>query len=293
MKIAHVIASVGIGALGAGASAETIVGLTSLQELVLFDSVTRAVTSTTPLVSFSPGGEFIVGIDVRPATGELYGLSNLNNLYRINMSTGESTQIGSPISPAPVGDYRSIDFNPTVDRIRLVSSDGTNLRLHPDTGVVATDGALAFAPGDSNSGDTPGIVNAAYTNSFAGATSTTLYTIDSLNNVLAIQAPPNDGTQNTVGALGFDISSASGFTGFDISGATGFAYLTGNNLSEGGLNLNALYSVDLASGQAAELGAVSGVSGSFRDIAVVPAPSVLGALLLGLAPGMRRPRRPS
>jgi hypothetical protein len=37
----------------------------------------------------------------------------------------------------------SLDFNPTVDRIRLVTASGQNLRLHPELGtVVATDGSI-------------------------------------------------------------------------------------------------------------------------------------------------------
>jgi Domain of unknown function (DUF4394) len=146
------------------------------------------------------------------------------------------------------------------------------LRVHPDTGaVVATDGMLAFATGvgDPNQGDTPAVVNGAYTNSFAGATTTVLYDLEAGNDILARQAPPNDGTLNTVGPVGFDLATSGGFTGFDISGASGTAYLVGNNLAGGGLVTNSLYQVNLATGAAALLGAVSGVNGSFRDIAVV------------------------
>ncbi|GAB2991992.1 hypothetical protein GCM10027184_52610 [Saccharothrix stipae] len=63
-----------------------------------------------------------------------------------------------------------------MDRIRLVTSKGQNLRLHPDTGAVAaTDGVLAHVDG----GSAPRVAAAGYTNSVAGATSTTLYAIDS------------------------------------------------------------------------------------------------------------------
>jgi len=259
------------------AQAEIIYGLTNLQELVRFDSATRAVTSTTSLPGFSIAGQFLVGIDVRPATGEIYGFSNQNNLFRINPNTGASTQVGSTI-PGLTGSFKTIDFNPTVDRIRLLTSGNQNLRLHPDTGAVAfTDGVPAFVAGDANAGETPFIVNAAYTNSFVNATSTTLYTIEASNDILATQLPPNNGTQNTIGALGFDIASSGGFTGFDISGASGAAYLVGNNLF-GGLTANALYSVNLQDGSASLLGPVSGMSGSFRDIAVAPEPTTLAAL---------------
>lgn len=279
--------------LGAPAVAEPIYGLTNLQQLVVFDSVTRAVTSTTSLQGFSIGGEIAVGIDVRPATGELYAISSANNLYTINPFDGSRAQVGGTITPAPAGSFKSIDFNPTVDRVRLVTSGGTNLRLNPVTGAIAaTDTPLAFAAGDPNAGDTPAVVNAAYTNSLPGTvTSTTLYDIDAFNNVLATQAPPNDGTLNTVGAgLGFDIASSGGFTGFDISGPSGTAYLVGNNLT-GGLAVNTLYTVNLGTGAAAAAGAVSGINGSFRDITVVPEPSVVGATGIGALGLLARRRR--
>lgn len=285
------LASAILAAAASQTRAEAIYGLTNLQQLVTFDSNTRAVTSTVSL-PFSITGEILVSIDVRPANGQLYALSNQNNIYRVNPVTGSATQIGGTLSPAPMGSLKAIDFNPTVDRIRVLGSGAApnNLRVHPDTGAVAaTDGALAFAVGvgDPNQGDTPAVVNGAYTNSFSGATTTVLYDLEAGNDILARQVPPNDGTLNTVGALGFDLATSGGFTGFDISGATGTAYLVGNNLVGGGLTANSLYQVNLTSGAASLLGSVSGVNGSFRDIAVVgpnpvPEPACAAVLLGGV-----------
>jgi len=277
------------------ASGESIYGLTNLQQLVVFDSNSRTVTSTTSLPDFSLLGEILISIDVRPATGELYGLSNQNNIYKINPGTGVATQVGATLSPTPTGTLKAIDFNPTVDRIRVLGSGGdvTNLRVHPDTGVVTEDIDLAFAAGDSNQGDTPAVVNGAYTNSFPGATATTLYDLDAGNDILATQNPANNGTLQTVGALGFDLATSGGLTGFDISGATSTAYLVGNNLL-GGLTVNSLYQVNLATGTVSILGAVSGVNGSFRDIAVVnaiPEPAAIALLLMACGIGMATRKR--
>lgn len=264
--------------------AESIYGLTNFQELVTFDSQTRTVTSSTPLSGFSLLGEILLSIDVRPATGELYGYSNQNNLYKIDPTTGGRTQVGSTLSVMPMGAYKSIDFNPTVDRIRLLGSGGkpNNLRVHPDTGaVVMTDGDLTFRDMDVNIGDIPAVVAGAYSNSFPGATSTILYDLEAGNDVLATQTPANDGTLQTRGPIGFNLTTGGGFTGFDISGATGNAYLVGNILGAGGLTANSLYQVNLATGAASLLGAVSGVNGSFRDIAVanvIPEPISLALL---------------
>lgn len=268
---------------GVKAQAELIYGLTNFQQLVTFESTgsTRPILTTTALPGFSILGEFLIGIDVRPATGQLYGLSSLNNLYTINPATGVSKRIGTTPIAGLSGNAKALDFNPTVDRIRVLSSNGENLRVHPDTGAIAfTDTPLQFAAGDANAGDTPRVVNGAYTNSIAGATTTTLYDLDSLNDVLVTQNPPNNGTLNTVGLLGFDLVDSGGFNGFDISGATGLAYLVGNNNFGAGLAVNILYSVNLTTGAATSLGPVTGIGGSFRDIAVVgpaaiPEPSLV------------------
>jgi hypothetical protein len=63
-----------------------------------------------------------------------------------------------------------------------VSNTGQNLRLHPDLGtVVSVDGNLN--PGHSIR------TGAAYTNNFAGATTTALFVIDSQMDALFRQDP--------------------------------------------------------------------------------------------------------
>ena len=195
-----------------------------------------------------PFGEVLIGIDVRPATGELYALGAQSRLYSVDARTGFASPIGAGFTPALSGAHFGFDFNPTVDRIRVVSDTGQNLRLHPTTGlVVAMDGGLAFAPGDVNAGAIPSIGGAGYTNSMAGATTTVLYDVDAAADVLVTQIPPNSGVLNTVGALGIDVSSAHGF---DVAADTGFAF--GAFSVQGGPP--ALYRVTLATGSAVSLG---------------------------------------
>jgi hypothetical protein len=52
---------------------------------------------------------------------------------------------------------------------------------------------------------------AAYTNNFAGATSTTLFVIDHNTDKLYQQNPPNNGTLVETGSLGINITNANGF----------------------------------------------------------------------------------
>src|SRR5690606_5520838 len=109
------------------------------------------------------------------------------------------------------------DFNPVVDRIRLVTQNGKNFRLHPETGLlVATDGDLAYAAGDENEGAIPGIVTGAYSQSFNTTSTTTLYNLDASLNILVTQVPPNEGILNTIGDLGVTINPLDPTAGFDI-----------------------------------------------------------------------------
>ncbi|WP_226389167.1 DUF4394 domain-containing protein [Penaeicola halotolerans] len=183
-------------------------------------------------------GETIIGLDFRPVNGQLYALSSMSQLYTVNTANGQLTAVGDGLTPQLEGEAFGFDFNPTVDRIRLVSNTGQNLRLHPDLGtVVATDG-------DLNPG-TPSVTAAAYTNSFAGTTSTVLYVIDSENDMLYRQDPPNDGVLVPIGALGIDVTSANGF---DIGGLSneGYGLLTVGNTTS-------VYRINLSTGAATKV----------------------------------------
>jgi hypothetical protein len=182
---------------------------------LLIFNLTKPGTPVSKPITNIQAGENILGIDMRPATGQLYALGSSSRIYTINMSSGAATAIGlAPLVPALDGTSFGLDFNPAVDRIRIVSNTGQNLRVHPETGVVA------FADAALNPG-TPVVTAAAYTNNFAGATMTTLFDIDVMTDKLYIQAPPNNGTLAEVGSLGIN---AEANTGFDIGGQSNKAY---------------------------------------------------------------------
>lgn len=233
----------------------------------------RAGSPQTPLsrrvISGVGAGETLVGLDARAANGDLIALSDANKLYRIDAATANATAIGAAaFAPALAGAAFGFDFNPLVDRIRCVSDAEQNLRLHPDTGAVAgVDAPLAYAAGDVNFGVAPDVVGAAYTNSFPGSATTTLYAIDAATNALVTQgsiggAPvsPNAGSLFTIGALGFDVGSKSHF---DIS-VFGGAFLVNSSPAT---FTNTLYSVDLASGAATALGNLAHL-GDVRGLAI-------------------------
>ena len=252
--------------------AAQIFAITSSNGLVSFDSATPGTTTPVLLINGLQAGERLLGIDFRPLTGQLYGVGSSSRVYIVDTVTGLATAVGAPFAPLISGLNFGVDFNPTVDRLRLVSDAGQNLRLNPATGATAAiDTGLAYAPGDVNFGNSPFIVGAAYTNNFSGALTTTLYDIDSRAGVLVIQNPPNNGTLNTVGSLGV---TTTGAVGFDIARADGVAFAS---LTVGGVS--GLYRINLATGAATSLGAI-GNGLAITDISVTSVPEP-GSLLLG------------
>lgn len=186
-------------------------GLTSGNQLIKYNVKATQTPVETVMVTGLATGEKLLSIDFRPATGQLYAVSSNSRLYTINLGAnkGSAAALGSAaFSPGISGNIVSIDFNPTVDRIRLVSNTGLNLRLHPETGAVAaTDGTINGATGAS-------VTGIAYTNNVAGATVTSLFDIDVTNKKLYKQNPPNDGRLVEVGTINADFT---GQAGFDIN----------------------------------------------------------------------------
>jgi hypothetical protein len=226
--------------------------LTNSNELVKYASGNPLAELGSIAITGLMSMEKLLAIDFRPATGQLYSVSNQSRIYVINPNTGLASAISTtPFTPAINGDNVGFDFNPTVDRIRLVTNKDQDLRLNPETGmVVAIDGTLNPAA--------PEITAVAYSNSFAGATTTTLYDIDVAGDKLFIQDPPNAGTLVEVGSLGVQ---AVGEAGFDIApdNSVAIAVLFGRGDEDGQQeasngNKYRFYYIDLQTGEAKNAG---------------------------------------
>jgi uncharacterized protein DUF4394 len=272
------------------ASAETVFGVTDSNHLVTFDSQPTTLLSDRAITGL-PGTDRILAIDVRPATLQIYGISDADRLYRIDASTGAATAIGDPLTLG--GNQVGIDFNPIVDRIRVVTDSGQNLRVNPTDGSVITDSGL---------NGNPTIANVAYTNNgpasstFPNAPTTQLFDIDTADDALKEQDPPNNGTLMPKGPLGVDVG---GPVGFDVSTTseagtglpqTNTAYAVMRPVSD---QLPRLYTINLATGAATEIGQLP--APGVRDIAVappVPTFAVLVNNLLGQSLATVRADRP-
>jgi len=270
------------------AVAVTLVGSTVDNRLVLFDSATPGATTSVAVTGLTGR---LLDIDLRPANNLIYGLTDTNNIYTIDPLSGVATFVSSLSAPLTSG-VIGLDFNPVVDRLRVIGSDDQNLRVNVDNGAATVDGAL-----------NPGAITAtgaAYTNADNDpATGTTLFDLglnSSFISQLFIQAPPNNGTLASVGSLGFGRFAGFG-TGFDIVTANGantaFAALfnTPNTLGA------SLYNINLSTGAATELGAIGSgfelVTGltAAPATAAVPEPATMAGLALagaGLTAARRR-----
>jgi len=248
-----------IGAIGASsaASAQAIVALVGDNTIALIDPANRKVTKSWPV----KGVNKLHGIDVRPADGMLYGVTDNGWIVTIDTKTGAATQ-KVELSEKVKGGVVTVDFNPAADRLRIMSSDGTSHRVNVDDGKVTVDGSHKYNDADANKGKTPKGIAGAYSNSVKGTKETTLYNIDASTWTVVRQAPPNDGVLNTIGGLDVKASEPVAFNIVADGNGKNDAWLV-----TGG----ALYAVDLQSGKAKSVGTIVNLKGTIRDIAWWPA----------------------
>lgn len=270
---------------GSAASAEVVYGVTDTQTLVSFNSGNPMNILSGVALSGLQQNELVRGIDFRPATGQLFALGSMNNLYTVNISTGAATVVGAGnFSPGLNGSSFGFDFNPVIDRIRIVSDADQNLVGNPNDGTATATGVVPvfYAVGDANEGAAPNIVGSAYTNSFAGALTTQLYGIDTGLDVLVTQAN-SAGTLMTVGALGTDLGDT---LSFDISGVTGVGYLSVMDATQ---SISTFWTIDLSSGSVSMIGEIGG-GAVVTAISVIPAPGGVAVAGLAALAGLRRRR---
>jgi len=220
----------------------TLFGVTTNNQLVRFNATSPENLTIVGSITGLQLGENLLGIDFRPATGQLYGLGSTNRIYVINKATGAATSVGV-LSTALSGILFGFDFDPVVDRIRIVSNTGQNLRVNPDNASVIVEGVINPAGAQ--------VTAAAYSNNFAGATTTTLYDIDTGSDTLNIQNPPNSGTLVPVGPLGVNFSAVNGF---DIFSGTNTAYAVTTTPFSNSL----FFTINLTTGAASPVGVIGG-----------------------------------
>lgn len=201
------------------------IALSASGRLFSFNRETPGTEVGSVTVSGLLADETLLGIDFRPADGLLYGVGSKGSIYKILPATGVAT-VASTLRAATgsanpftnlSGANFGVDFNPVADRLRVVSNTGQNLRINVDTGDTINDGTIAPASASVSA--------SAYTNAFAGTTTTRLFNLNLATNSLDLQDPPNNGTLVTGAPLGVTTTAVNGFD-IDARNNAGYAALT-------------------------------------------------------------------
>jgi hypothetical protein len=224
-----------------------LVATTNQNQLITFNARNVDRIKDIQAITGLPAGVTLRGIDFRPKTGDLYGVGSDSVVYRVNPGTGIAIAEGPAFTPALRGKSFGVDFNPVVDKIRVVSDDRQNLRLNVDEGTVLSTDA------DLNPG-MPQVVAAGYENSsFSAAqpTATKLHVVDAASDTLFTQDPPNNGTLTNPRKLRVDVGLNAGF---DIAGDDNMGFLSNAKSGRG----SELYTVDVATGKTKSLGRIGG-----------------------------------
>ncbi len=260
-----------------GAQAATVFGVDEFNNLVTFNSAAPGVVTRS--IAITGLTESLQAIDFRPRNNVLYGLGSDRVVYTIDTATGAATAASGVLGLA--GSQFAFDFNPTIDRLRIVSNTNANYVFNPNDGSLATTTPVFYASGDTNAGREPDVTAAAYTSAAFGAAAnaTQLYSIDISLDQLTRQAN-SAGTLNTVGPVGLNLGSR---TSFDIAGSDAFVQ-----------NGTGFYSINLNNGALTRIGTLDrslfGIA-----IAAVPEPASWAMMIagVGMVGGTMRRRKPS
>ncbi|GAB2813327.1 DUF4394 domain-containing protein [Lentzea nigeriaca] len=201
------------------------------------------------------GDTAAIGLDFRVQDGLLYLVGNKGGVYTVKTPPQVDDVTVTKVSQLTVPLYGTnfgVDFNPALDRLRIISDTGQNLRHNLGDNTTTEDAVLSTPPA---LGPTRGVTAAAYTNNDLNPdTATTLFDIGTATDELLIQSPANNGLLTAVGKLTVDAGANAGFDIYSTLSngkavtSTGFATLVAPN------GTASLYSVNLLNGTAASLG---------------------------------------
>lgn len=199
-------------------------------------------------------GEDLVAIDVRPATGGLYGVTDAGRVVAITPA-GVATALGPPLSDLEPGVELGLDVDPVADEVVVTSGAGFH-RVDPDTGEETPRIIQAYESGDRHARTTPTFSDLAHTG-------TTGYGVDAETD--AVVTHDGEGRVTTIGPLHADVGPRVSVDIAPDAPHPAYAVLTVPRAGR------SLWELDLATG---EPRLISGLAPSVVGLAVVAAADV-------------------
>lgn len=210
--------------------------LTSANRVIGFGTAdaSRAIISTT--ITGLAAGETLLDIDFRSSEGKLYALSSAGKVYDISSSsvatlistlTADPADTSSPFTALSTTARYTLDVDPVQDRLRVIGSNGDNLKVDMNTGLTTTDTSVT-------AGTVGGLASTDVSTAGSGR-STALYGIDTGTDAVYL-INPSTGVQTVQATLGVDATS---ILGYDIGLYDGKGYAM---MTVGGSN--GLYRID-------------------------------------------------
>lgn len=163
----------------------------------------------------------VVGLDFRPASGELFAFTAMGELLLVDPMTAQTRQVTSSIGDLEGARY-DIDFNPAANALRLISDARQNFRMGSPALVES---AMMPALVDGTFGYLQGVVATAYTNVNPDQSGTQMFVI-SADSRTFYQQNPNVGLLTRIGGLfaGADSLDVKGYNVFTAADDTNEHY---------------------------------------------------------------------
>ncbi|HEY7120754.1 MAG TPA: DUF4394 domain-containing protein [Tepidisphaeraceae bacterium] len=250
-----------------------VVGLLADNQVVVFDSAAPEVILARRTVAM-PRGQTLVAVDFAPRTFKFYGITDADQVYQIDLETGSAVLAADSVVPAGSGDRLSLEISPRFmdPSFRAVGASGR--QFAGTLTAPAEVSAVGYAPGDASAGTNPDLVSIALASEAGpGLGAETAYAIDAQTDALVTigtvggaRRSPDTGRLYTVGRLGLDAGSNTGFDVVSLSDGGKVAYAS----FQGRRGSTVFSTVDLTGGAATAVGTVGDGSVRVQDIAVFP-----------------------
>ncbi|MCC5971801.1 MAG: DUF4394 domain-containing protein [Pararhodobacter sp.] len=242
--------------LAVPAFADTAIGLAGERTLVMINLESGQVTGMTEV---DYAGR-LHGIDYRPATDSLIGVTEAFEVVEIDPQTGSWSVLVTMDTGMEITEGAAVivDINPAADALRFMSGT-TNHRVNLSSGAVMIDGDLTFTDGTEGM---PMVGGTAYSNSFGQPDATAMYNIDTDRGALLRQTAPNDGDNAMIGALGVMFDGPVAFDIVTDADGENTAWLSANG---------ALHTVSLEDATITGTWQIDGLDVTLRDLTVMTA----------------------